>query len=95
MFAIHDLQTFHAGSVDVIIVSPHTKFHIPGFSGPLDIPIKKLGNSSHCRHVLVFLVGLRKTTKTDVTAEVRIKKTPWLWSASEQCRPSDRRLLAK
>jgi hypothetical protein len=22
-------------------------------------------------------------------------KTPWLWSASELCRPSDRRLLAK
>jgi hypothetical protein len=24
-----------------------------------------------------------------------IKKTPWLWSASELCRPSDRRFLAK
>jgi hypothetical protein len=24
-----------------------------------------------------------------------IKRTPWLWSASELCRPSDRRLLAK
>jgi hypothetical protein len=23
------------------------------------------------------------------------KKTPWLWSGSELCRPSDRRLLAK
>jgi hypothetical protein len=23
------------------------------------------------------------------------KKTPWLWSASEPCRPSDRRFLAK
>jgi hypothetical protein len=23
------------------------------------------------------------------------KKTQWLWSASELCRPSDRRLLAK
>jgi hypothetical protein len=23
------------------------------------------------------------------------KKTPWLWSASELCRPSDRRFLAK
>jgi hypothetical protein len=24
-----------------------------------------------------------------------IKKTPWLWSDSELCRPSDRRFLAK
>jgi hypothetical protein len=27
--------------------------------------------------------------------ESLIKKTPWLWSASELCRPSDRRFLAK
>jgi hypothetical protein len=26
---------------------------------------------------------------------VLFQKTPWLWSASELCRPSDRRFLAK
>jgi hypothetical protein len=48
---------------------------------PLEtIPEKKFRKGS------TFLRRLKKALK---------KKPPWLWSASELCRPSDRRFLAK
>jgi hypothetical protein len=40
-----------------------------------------LQSKSHYRHLIVCIL--------------LIKKLLWLWSASELCRPSDRRVLAK
>jgi hypothetical protein len=42
--------------------------------------------------------GIKKELKLLLKASLKSdnkKKTPWLWSASELCRPSDRRFLAK
>jgi hypothetical protein len=67
--------------------------------------MKKYGN--HSRHKLEFIsynfINFQQITfyytKTLTLKVNRVKlfnkKTPWLWSASELCRPSDRRLLAK
>jgi hypothetical protein len=38
---------------------------------------------------------LHNEDKKEISTARTKKKTPWLWSASELCRPNDRRFLAK